>query len=84
MTNFVLQKDCPNFMCSKLGFPGGSDGKDSACNAGDASSVPVLERSPQEGNGNPFQYSCLGNSINREAWQAAVPGVTKSWTRLGN
>ena len=71
-------------MCSKLGFPGGSDGKDSACNAGDASSVPGLERSPQEGNGNPFQYSCLGNSINREAWQAAVPGVTGTMTLVVN
>ena len=53
-------------MCSTLlnkpGFPGGSDGKDSSCNAGDPGSIPDLERSPGEGNGNPLQYSCLGES----------------------
>ena len=74
MTNFVLQKDGPNCTFSKLGFPGGLDGEDSACNAGDTSSVPGLERSPGEGNGNPFQYSCLENSMNRGAWQATALG----------
>ena len=45
----------------KGGFPGGSDGKDSACNMGDLGSIPRLGRSPEEGHGNPFQYSCLEN-----------------------
>ena len=57
-----------------MGFPG-SSGKESACNTGDLSSIPGLGRSPREGNGNPFQYSCLGNPINREAWQAIVHRV---------
>ena len=46
-------------------FPGGSDGKVSACNAGDLGSIPELGRSPGEGNGNPLQYSCLENSMDR-------------------
>ena len=50
------------------GFPGGSDGKDSACNAGDPGSISGLGRSPGEGNGTPFQYSCLENSMERGAW----------------
>ena len=54
---------------------GGSDGKESACNAGEASSIPGLGRSPGEGNGNSLQYSCLGNPMNRGAWWAAVHGV---------
>ena len=55
------------------GFTGGSDGKDSACNAGDLGSIPGLGRSPGEGNGNPLQYSCLKNSMKRGAWQAYSP-----------
>ena len=47
-------------------------GKESACNAGDAGSIPGLERSPGEGNGNPLQYSCLGNPMDRGAWQATI------------
>ena len=66
------------------GFPGGSDGKESACNAGDLGSIHGSGRSPGEGNGNPFQYSCLGNPIDRGAWWATVHGVAKSWTRLSN
>ena len=50
------------------GFPGGSDGKASACNAGDPGSIPGLGRSPGEGNGDPLQYSCLENSMDRGAW----------------
>ena len=61
-------------------FPGGSDGKESACNAGHPGSIPGLERSPAEGNGNLLQYSCLENSKDRGAWQATVHGVPKSWT----
>ena len=52
-----------------LGFPGGSNGKESACNAGDPGSIPGSGRSPGEGNGNPFQYSCLESSMDRGAWQ---------------
>ena len=65
-----------------MGFPGGSDGKEPACNAGDPDSVPGLGRSPGEGNGNTFQYSCLENSVDRGASQAIVHRVTKNWTRL--
>ena len=49
-------------------------------NAGDAGSVAGSGRYPGGGNGNPFQYSCLGNPMDREAWWATVPGVSKSWT----
>ena len=62
------------------GFSGGSEGKASACNAGDPGSIPGLGRSPGEGNGNPLQYSCLENAMDRGAWQATVHGVTKSQT----
>jgi len=61
-----------------LGFPGGSDGKDSACNSGDPGLIPGLGRSPGEGNGNPLQYSCLENSMDRGTWRATVHGVAKS------
>ena len=61
-----------------MGFPGGSDGKESACNVGDLASIPGLGRSPGEGNGNPVQYSCLENSMDRGAWRATVHGVAKS------
>ena len=54
------------------GFPGGSEDKASACNAGDLGSIPGLGRSPGEGNGNPLQYSCLENPMDRGAWQATV------------
>ena len=50
------------------GFPGGTDGKESACNAGDLGSIPGLGRSPGEGNRNPLQYSCLKNLRDRGAW----------------
>ena len=62
------------------GFPGGSDGKESACNAADAGLILGSGRSPREGNGNLLQYSCLGNPIDRGAWQATVHGAAKSWT----
>ena len=65
-----------------LQFPGGSEGKESACNAGDLGLILGGERSPGEGNGYPVQYSCLKNSMDRGAWQATVHGVTKSQTRL--
>ena len=62
---------------SSRGFSGGSDGKDTACNAGDPSSIPGLGRSPGEGNGNPFQYSYLESPMDRGAWWATVHRVTK-------
>ena len=61
-------------------FPDVSDGKESAHNAEDLGSIPGLGRSPGEGDGNPFQYSCLDNSTDRGAWQVTVHGVTKSLT----
>ena len=59
-------------------FPGGSDGKSSAYNVGDLGSIPGLGRFSGEGNGNPLQYSCLGNPMDRGAWRATVHGVTKN------
>ena len=67
-----------------LYFPGGSDGKESACKAEDLGLIPEFGRSPGEGNGNPLQYSCLETSMDRGARQAIVHGVTKSRTRLSN
>ena len=55
-----------------MGFPGASDGKESACNAGDLGSIPGLGRYPGEGNGYPLQYSCLENPLDRGAWPARV------------
>ena len=63
-------------------FPGGSDGEESTCNAGDLGSIPGLGRSPGGGNGNPLQYSCLENPMDRGAWSSIVHGVTKSQTQL--
>ena len=57
-----------------MGFPGGSDGKESACNAGNMGSIPGLERFPEEGQGNPLQYSCLENVMDRGAWKDTVHG----------
>ena len=59
------------------GFPGGSDGKESACNAGDLGSIPGLGKSPEEGNGYPLLYSCLGNPMDKGAWQGTVHGVIR-------
>ena len=71
----------PSIFCS---FPGDPGGKESACNTGDPGSAPGLGRSPGEGNGNPLQYSCLENPMDRGAWRPTVYGVTKSRTRLSN
>ena len=62
------------------GFPGGSNGEESACNAGDPGSIPGLERSPGEGNDYPLEYSCLENSMDRETWWATVHGLKESDT----
>ena len=69
---------------SKLNLPGGSDDKESVCNAGDPGSIPRLGRYPGEGNGYPFQYACLDNSMDKGAWQATVHGVTKGEKLLSN
>ena len=64
--------------CSPLiSFPGDSDSKESACNAGDLGSIPGLERYPGEGNGTPLLYSCLENSMDRGVWWATVHGVAQ-------
>ena len=62
------------------GFPGSSDGKAVAYNAGDPGLIPGSGRSPGEGNGNPLQYPCLENPMDRGAWRATVHGVSKSLT----
>ena len=64
------------------GFCHSSVGKESASNAGDLGSIPGWGRSPGEGNGNPLQYSCLENPMDRGAWRATVHGVENSWTWL--
>ena len=66
------------------GALGGLDDKESACNAGDVGLIPGLGRSPGEGNGNPLQYSCLENPMDRRAWWATVHGIAKSRTRLSD
>ena len=67
-----------------MGFPGGSDGKESACNVGDPGLIPRWRRSPGEGNGNSFLYSCLENTMDRGPWLATVHGVTKSQIQLND
>ena len=70
--------------CDLAGFPGGSDGKESTCNAGHRGSIPGSGRFPGRGNGNPLQYFCLENPTDRRAWQATVHGVVKSRTGLNS
>ena len=69
---------------TRMGFSGGSDSKESACNAGDPGSVPRWERSPGKGNSYPLQYFCLENCMDRGTWWAIVHGVTKNWTQLSD
>ena len=79
---FLTEIDCSSLrqcLCLK-GFPGGSDDKESTCNAGDWGSFSESERSPGGGHGNPLQYSCLENPMDREAWLATVHGMAKSQT----
>ena len=66
------------------GFPASSEVKASACNAQELGSIPGLGRSPGQGNGNPLQYSCLENPMDRGAWWATLHGVAKSWTQLSD
>ena len=75
---------CLRFYSQPIWPPGGSEVKASACNVGDLGSIPGSGRSPGEGNGNPLQYSCLENPMDRRAWWATVHGVPKNWTRLSN
>ena len=65
-----------------LRLPRWLSGKESACNAGDVGLIPGSGRSPGGGSGNPLQYSCLENSMDRGVWWIIVHGVTKSWTQL--
>ena len=68
----------------EMDFPGGSEGKELACSAGDLGSISGSGRSPGEGNGNLLQYSCLEHSMDRGAWRATVHRVTKSQTCLSD
>ena len=65
-----------------MGFPGGSVVRNQPVHAEDVGSILWSGRSPGEGNGNPLRYSCLGNPMDRRAWQATVHRVTKSWIQL--
>ena len=66
------------YIIIRISFPGSSDSKKFACNAEDQNSIPGLGRFPGEKNGNPFQHSCLENSMDRGVWQATVHGITKT------
>ena len=67
-----------------LGFPDGSEGKESTCNVGDLGLISELGSSPGGGHGNPLKYSYLENPMDRGAWQATVHEIAKSWTRLSD
>ena len=69
---------------AQLGFPGGIAVKNLPANAGDMGLIPGLGRFPGVGSGNPLQYSCLENPVDRGAWQGTVHEVTRSWTPLNN
>ena len=72
------------YLLNTMSFPDGSDGKESACNAGDLGLIPGSGRSPGDGNGNPLQFSCLEKPMDRGVWRAIILGVAKSWTWLSN
>ena len=75
---YIDVRNILNLSEPKIGkWTGGSGHKESACNAGDLGLTPGSERSPRGGDGNPLQYSCLGNSMDRGCWRATVPGVTE-------
>ena len=69
---------------SGISFLGSSAGKELTCNAGDLGLIPGLGRSPGGGYGNPLQYSCLENPMDRGAWQATVHGIAKNQTRMSD
>ena len=85
---FKLKQDLTQLflsaMCVSIPLPRWLSGKNLTANAGNLGSIPGLGRSSGEGNGNPLKYFCLGNPMDREAWQATVRGVTKSQTQLRN
>ena len=72
------------YLMYNLGFPCGSVVKNPPASAGELGSIPGLGRSPGEGNGNPLQFSCLGNPMDRGAWQIIVHGVAKSWAQFSD
>ena len=74
----ICQSQSPSLSLVTLGFPGGSDGKESVCNAGDLGLIPGSGRSPAEGNGNLIQYTCLENYMDKGAWWARVHGAALS------
>ena len=82
--SFALNLSFTVIHMRRQGFPGGSDGKESAWHAEDPGSIPGSGRSPEEGHDNPPQYSRLENSMDRESWWATVHGVTKSQTQLSD
>ena len=80
MLQFMGSQRVGHNLVTEQGFPGGSEVKASACNMGDLGSIPGSGRSPGEGNGNPLQYPCLENPMDRGAWKAAVHGVAEGRT----
>ena len=80
ITTSTLFPSICHVVMGPAGFPGGSISKESACNEGELGSIPGLGRLPGGGHGNPLQYSCLGNLMDRGAFWAAVHGVTESDT----
>ena len=82
--NWEIGVDVYTLLHVKGGFPGGSDGEEPACSAGDLGSIPGSGRSLGEGNGNPLQYSCLENPRDRGTWQTIVHGVAKSQRQLSD
>ena len=83
-TSHLISDSLNQIRGASVDVPGGSDGKQTACTAGDTGSVPGLGRSPGEGSGNPLQCSCLGNPMDGGAWRATVRGVEKSQTPLSD
>ena len=81
---YLLGCPCSGSWVSQQTSSNRSDGKEYACHGGDPGSIPGLGKSPGEGNGNPLQYSCLKNPMDRGAWRATVHVVTKSRTQLGD
>ena len=76
----VVLRLTSSYYATNEGLPGFSGGKESAWDTGDPGSIPELGISPGEGNGNPLQYSCLGNPMNRGAWWATIHSVAESDT----
>ena len=84
MYTYIIYIDIYIIHINTRGFPHSSVGKESACNAGDPGLIPGLARSPGERNGNPLQYSCLENPMDRGAWWATVYGVTRVKTQFSD